>query len=101
MEDSEINKNQKDKVKTLQSQVFTDKKSVKSRYSRKSFDTENQINTFANIISPKDKNDGNALWVYQKTFFYLGIFDSNTTTTYNVKIPENGVYLFLIERNRS
>lgn len=32
-----------------------------------------------------------------ENFFYLGIFDSNTTTTYNVKIPENGVYLFLIE----
>lgn len=69
MEDSEINKNQKDKVKTLQLQVFTDKKSVESRYSQKSFDTENQINTFTNVISSKDKNDGNALWVYQKTFF--------------------------------
>ena len=28
---------------------------------------------------------------------YLGLFDANTTTTYNLKIPENGVYLFLIE----
>ena len=42
-------------------------------------------------------NDGNALWVYQKTFFHLGIFESNTTTNYAVRIPKNGVYLFLIE----
>ncbi|WP_245792571.1 pirin family protein [Flavobacterium fryxellicola] len=41
--------------------------------------------------------DGNALWVYQKTFFQLGIFDSDTRSTYTVRIPENGVYLFLIE----
>jgi redox-sensitive bicupin YhaK (pirin superfamily) len=27
----------------------------------------------------------------------LGIFDSETTTTYQVNIPKNGVYLFLIE----
>ena len=77
--------------------VFTDKEALTLRYAPKSFDIENQINTFVNIVSPKDNNDGNALWVYQKTFFYLGIFDSNTTMTYEVKIPKNGVYLFLIE----
>ncbi|WP_346210355.1 hypothetical protein [Flavobacterium fryxellicola] len=58
---------------------------------------ENQINTFVDIVSPKDQIDGNALWVYQKTFFQLGIFDSDTRSTYTVRIPENGVYLFLIE----
>jgi redox-sensitive bicupin YhaK (pirin superfamily) len=97
VEHSEMNASQKDNAKTLQLWVFPDKEEVTPRYDQKSFDIENQINTFVNIVSPKDSNDGNALWVYQKTFFYLGIFDSNTTTTYEVKIPENGVYLFLIE----
>ena len=32
-----------------------------------------------------------------KTLFYLGFFDCNATTTYEVEIPQNGVYLFLIE----
>jgi redox-sensitive bicupin YhaK (pirin superfamily) len=27
----------------------------------------------------------------------LGIFDSDTNSAYTVRIPENGVYLFLIE----
>ncbi|KIA87629.1 pirin family protein [Flavobacterium sp. AED] len=97
VEHSEMNASQKDNAKTLQLWVFPDKEEVTPRYDQKSFDIENQINTFVNIVSPKDSNDGNALWVYQKTFFYLGIFDSNTTTTYEVKIPQNGVYLFLIE----
>ena len=48
-------------------------------------------------VSPKDKNDGNALWVHQQTFFNLGIFEKNTSITYTINIPENGVYLFLIE----
>jgi hypothetical protein len=50
-----------------------------------------------NIVSPKDKNDGHALWVHQQTFFNLGIFEKDTSITYKVNIPENGIYLFLIE----
>ena len=97
VEHSEMNASQKNEAKTLQLWVFPDTENVAPRYDQKSFDIENQINTFVNIVSPKDKNDGNALWVYQKTFFHLGIFDSNTTIKYEVKIPKNGVYLFLIE----
>ncbi|MES2577479.1 MAG: pirin family protein [Bacteroidota bacterium] len=97
VEHSEMNASQKNEAKTLQLWVFPDTENVAPRYDQKSFDIENQINTFVNIVSPKDKNDGNALWVYQKTFFHLGIFDSNTNIKYEVKIPKNGVYLFLIE----
>ncbi|MBF2708643.1 pirin family protein [Flavobacterium soyangense] len=94
---SEMNASQKEQAKTLQLWVFPDKQDVKPRYEQKSFNIENQINTFVNIVSPKDKNDGQALWVYQQTFFNLGIFEKGTTITYKVNIPQNGVYLFLIE----
>lgn len=94
---SEMNASQNDPAKTLQLWVFPDKEDVTPRYDQKSFDIENQINKFVTIVSPKDKNDGNALWVYQQTFFSLGIFEKDTTITYKVNIPENGVYLFLIE----
>jgi hypothetical protein len=46
---------------------FPDTEEVAPRYDQKSFDIENQINTF-NVVSPKDQNDGNALWVYQNFF---------------------------------
>jgi redox-sensitive bicupin YhaK (pirin superfamily) len=94
---SEMNASQKEQAKTLQLWVFPDKEDVTPRYDQKSFDIENQINTFVNIVSPKDKNDGNALWVHQQTFFNLGIFEKDTSITYKINIPENGVYLFLIE----
>ena len=97
VEHSEMNASQTEQAKTLQLWVFTDKEDVTPRYEQKSFDIENQINTFVNIVSPKDKNDGNALWVHQQTFFNLGIFEKDTTITYKINIPENGVYLFLIE----
>ena len=89
---SEMNASQNEQAKTLQLWVFPDKEDVTPRYDQKSFDIENQINTFVNIVSPKDKNDGNALWV-----FNLGIIEKNTSITYTINIPENGVYLFLIE----
>lgn len=97
VEHSEMNASQKDPAKTLQLWVFPEKENVTPRYDQKSFDIENQINTFVNVVSPKDKNNGNALWVYQQTFFNLGLFEKNTTVTYKVNIPKNGVYLFLIE----
>ncbi len=94
---SEMNASQNETAKTLQLWVFPDEEDVIPRYDQKSFDIENQINTFVNIVSPKDKNDGNALWVYQQTFLNLGIFEKDTSFSYKVNIPENGVYLFLIE----
>ena len=97
VEHSEMNASKEEQAKTLQLWVFPDRENAIPRYDQKSFDIENQINTFVNIVSPNDMNDGNALWVYQKTLFHLGIFDSNTTTNYSVQIPKNGVYLFLIE----
>ena len=94
---SEMNASMKDQAKTLQLWVFPNRENVIPRYDQKSFDIENQINTFVNIVAPKDKNEGDALWVYQDTFFNLGIFESGITTNYQLNIPENGVYLFLIE----
>jgi quercetin 2,3-dioxygenase len=94
---SEMNASQEVHAKTLQLWVFPDRKNVIPRYDQKSFDIENQINTFVNIVSPNDKNNGNALWIYQQTFFNLGIFEKNTSTVYKVNNAENGVYLFLIE----
>ena len=57
---------------------------------------EKNINSFVNIVSPKDSNDGNALWVHQKTFFNLGVFETGKTN-YKNNITDNSVYLFLIE----
>jgi redox-sensitive bicupin YhaK (pirin superfamily) len=97
VEHSEMNASKTERAKTLQLWVFPDTEEVTPRYDQKSFDLEQHKNTFVNVVSPKDHNDSNALWVHQKTFFNLGIFDENTTVNYPIQIPNNGVYLFLIE----
>jgi len=94
---SEMNASEKERAKTLQLWVFPEKEDVEPRYDQKSFDLASKINTFVTVVSPRDKNDGNALWVHQQTFFNLGIFESGTDVNYKVNIAKNGVYLFLIE----
>ena len=97
VEHSEMNASETEHAKTLQLWVFPEKQNVKPRYDQKSFDIERQINTFVTVVSPEDKNNGDALWIHQQTFFSLGIFETGKTAAYKLKIPNNGVYLFLIE----
>jgi quercetin 2,3-dioxygenase len=97
IEHSEMNASKTEQTKLLQLWVFPEHENVEPRYDQKQFDIESQKNNFVTIVSPMDKNDGNALWVHQQTFFSLGVFESNTTTNYQLKISKNGVFLFLIE----
>lgn len=94
---SEMNASETEHAKTLQLWIFPEKQNVKPRYDQKSFDIERQMNTFVTVVTPQDKNDGNALWVHQQTYFNLGIFESGKTVEYKVNIPGNGVYMFLLE----
>lgn len=94
---SEMNASQTERAKTLQLWIFPDKQNVEPRYGQKGFDLEANRNKLVNVVSPQDRNDGNALWIYQQTYLHLGVFDAGQTFTYNVKIPGNGLYLFLIE----
>lgn len=94
---SEMNASESEEAKTLQLWIFPEKDNVTPRYDQKGFDLEANKNSFVTVVSPEDKNDGNALWIYQQAFLSLGIFEAGTTITYDLKIPENGVYLFLIE----
>lgn len=94
---SEMNASNTEQAKTLQLWIFPEKENVIPRYDQRSFDIENNKNSFVTIVSPEDKNDGNALWIYQQAFLHLGVFDENQIIQYNVNIPDNGIYIFLIE----
>lgn len=97
IEHSEMNASFKHLAKTLQLWVIPEKQNVRPRYDQKSFDLENNLNRFITVVSPHNKNDGQSLWVYQQTFFSLGIFESGRDTAYKAYQPGNGVYLFLID----
>jgi len=94
---SEMNASKNDRAKTLQLWIFPEIMNVTPRYSQKSFDIEGNRNKLVAVVSPEDKNDGRALWIHQQAFLHLGVFDAGQAIEYDVKIPGNGVYIFLIE----
>ncbi|NDI98123.1 pirin family protein [Flavobacterium sp. LaA7.5] len=94
---SEMNASKTEAAKTLQLWIFPDAQDVAPRYDQKGFDLEKNKNTFVNIVAPQGKDDNNALWIHQQAYLHLGIFDAGQQVTYNVMIPGNGIYLFLIE----
>lgn len=94
---SEMNASTTEQAKTLQLWIFPEQQNVIPRYDQKGFDLEANRNTLVNIVSPQDKNNGNALWIHQQAFLHLGVFDTGVFFNYDTKIPGNGIYLFLIE----
>ncbi|TRW23320.1 pirin family protein [Flavobacterium zepuense] len=94
---SEMNASKTERAKTLQLWIFPQEENVTPRYDQKGFDLEGSRNSLVNVVSPQDKNDGNALWIHQKAFLHMGLFDAEQVFNYDIKIPGNGIYLFLIE----
>lgn len=86
----------REETKTLQLGVFTDKEGFTPRYDEKSFDLENQINTFVALVSPKEKMTEVFYGFIRKPFLFRD-FKNETTATYKIHFPKNKVYLFLIE----
>lgn len=92
---SEFNAHQDQAVKLFQIWVFPDRQQVIPRYQQISLNKEDRMGKLQQILSPDEHDEG--VWIYQKAWFYLGQFASDTTVTYRLKRGGNGIYLMLIE----
>ena len=97
VEHSEMNGSKTENAKTLQIWIFPQILDVTPRYDQKAFDLEANKNSFVTLVEPYDKHTSDALWVYQQTYFNLGIFEQDKIAYYQTKIVGNGLYIFLIE----
>lgn len=90
---SEYNSSTENEVKFLQIWVFPNKFEVEPRYDQMTFpDVRNEL---VQIISPNQDDAG--LWIHQDAWFHLGKVDAGFETNYEIKNPENGLYIFIIE----
>ena len=94
---SEFNKNKDQKVKFLQIWLFPNKRNVEPRYDQITLEEKDRTNTFQQILSPNENDDG--VWIHQNAWFHLGKFNSGIKTEYNLKDKSNGVYAFVINGN--
>lgn len=92
---SEYNKNKEEAVKFLQIWIIPNKQNVSPRYDQISIAGIKKQNEFYQILSPNADDQG--VWIHQDAWFHLGDFESAKTSTYDLKRPENGVYIFVLE----
>lgn len=96
---SEYNHSKTEAANTLQIWLFPKEMNIEPRYDQKSFANNLKPNQLTTLVSPV--KDGDALWINQDAIFSMGDFDAGKQVKYDIKIPGNGAYIFLIEGNIS
>ena len=91
---SEMNGDDKEDVKFLQIWVIPNKMNVEPRYQQVRMDDILKPNEFNQVLSPNSDDAG--VWIHQDAWFSMGDFDKGVTQTYELKNPNNGVYIFVI-----
>ena len=81
-------------VKFLQIWVIPNKMGVTPRYQQVRMDDILKPNEFNQVLSPNADDAG--VWIHQDAWFSMGDFDQGVTQTYQLKDPNNGVYVFVI-----
>ena len=91
---SEMNGDDTEAVKFLQIWVIPNKMNVEPRYQQIRMDDILKPNEFNQVLSPNADDAG--VWIHQDAWFSMGDFDKGITQTYELKNPNNGVYIFVI-----
>lgn len=91
---SEMNADNHEAVSFLQIWVIPNKMNVAPRYQQIRMDELMKPNAFNQILSPNSDDAG--VWIHQDAWFSMGDFDKGVTETYQLKNPNNGVYIFVI-----
>ncbi len=92
---SEYNKNKDKAVKFLQIWVFPNKRNVTPRYDQIALNLADRENRFQQILSPNSDDEG--VWIHQNAWFHLGKFQPGKTANYQIKSPDNGLYVFMLK----
>lgn len=92
---SEYNKNADSEVQFLQIWVIPNKKNVEPRYDQIAVADILKENEISQILSPNKDDAG--VWIHQDAWFSMADFTKDTTLDYNLHLPENGVYVFVLE----
>ena len=91
---SEMNGDDTEAVKFLQIWVIPNKMNVEPRYQQIRMDDILKPNEFNQVLSPNADDAG--VRIHQDAWFSMGDFDKGITQTYELKNPNNGVYIFVI-----
>ena len=92
---SEYNHSKTEDANTLQIWLFPKEMNIEPRYDQKSFIEDLKPNQFTTLVSPV--KGGEALWINQDAIFSMGDFEPGQQVKYDIQIPGNGAYIFVME----
>ncbi len=92
---SEYNRNADKDVQFLQIWVFPREQGVTPRYDQISITDLHQENTFYQVLSPNENDQG--VWIHQDAWFSIGDFTVETSGEYSLNKTGDGVYFFVLE----
>ena len=95
VEHSEFNPNADLQTKLFQIWLFPKYRDVTPRYQQITLDKSLQKNSFAQILSPNQDDEG--VWIHQDAWFYLSDFDADFSKKLAGKKAGNGFYIMNIE----
>ena len=94
LQHSEYNHSASESVSFFQLWIIPNERNVVPRYEQKQFDWNAVKNAWQNVVTSVDEKDG--LWIHQKAWIFRGKFDAGTSTNYQLKNKNNGVFVMVI-----
>lgn len=91
---SEYNHYKDKALKLFQIWLIPNKRNVTPRYDQMTLDVNQRRNKLQQILSPNENDEG--VWIHQNAWFLMGTFDKDFKINYEVKQPENGVYIMIV-----
>lgn len=92
---SEFNARKDQPVSLLQIWLFPGTKDVTPRYDQLSLQLQDRKNNLQQVLSPHRHDAG--VWIQQRAWFHLADFDTGHQSSYKLKTPGNGIYVFNIK----
>lgn len=94
---SEFNGSDSDILRFLQIWILPSKRGIKPRYEQRRFRPEDRHNAIQMLVEPHDRQGRNGVGIHQEAYIARSAPDAEKLIHYKVHVPNNGIYLFLLE----
>jgi quercetin 2,3-dioxygenase len=98
---AEYNHSESDDVKFLQLWIFPREKGLKPRYDQELFENQFSDNKLVTLVTPDNNQQDDTLWIHQDAYISTIKLLKDSTFEYKIRIPRNGVFVFVIDGNLS
>jgi len=94
---AEYNHSETDDVKFFQLWIFPREKGLRPRYDQKLFENQYSDNNLVTLVTPDNDQLDDVLWIHQDAYISTIKLVQESTFEYKIKIPGNGIFVFVID----